>query len=102
MSLSGKELIRRFLQHVLPKGFMRIRHFGFLANRCRAAKPEQIRQALQAPAPNEPDGDDKKPCGEKATLCTDVRPCPCCHQPQWRAIALIAPKRFKAGDPAMR
>jgi hypothetical protein len=32
LSLSGEELIRRFLLHVLPKGFMRVRHFGFLAN----------------------------------------------------------------------
>ena len=29
MTLSGEELIRRFLLHVLPKGFMRVRHFGF-------------------------------------------------------------------------
>lgn len=35
MTLTGEELLRRFLLHVLPKGFMRVRHFGFLANRCR-------------------------------------------------------------------
>jgi len=46
LSLSGEELIRRFLQHVLPKGFMRIRHFGFLVNRCRETKLAQIRQVL--------------------------------------------------------
>ena len=46
MQLSGEEFIRRFLLHVLPKGFMRIRHFGFLANRCRAVKLKQIRIAL--------------------------------------------------------
>jgi hypothetical protein len=34
-SLNAVEFIRRFLLHVLPKGFMRIRHFGFLANRCK-------------------------------------------------------------------
>jgi hypothetical protein len=36
MTLTGEELIRRFLLQVLPKGFMRVRHFDFLANRCRA------------------------------------------------------------------
>ncbi len=36
MTLTGEELLRRFLLHVLPTGFMRVRHFGFLANRCRA------------------------------------------------------------------
>ena len=38
MTLTGEELVRRFLLHVLPKGFMRVRHFGFLANRCRARR----------------------------------------------------------------
>ena len=35
----------RFLLHVLPKGFMRVRHFGFLANRCRARRLREIRVA---------------------------------------------------------
>ena len=35
MTLDDEELLRRFLLHVLPKGFMRILHFGFLANRCQ-------------------------------------------------------------------
>ncbi|HHJ20302.1 MAG TPA: hypothetical protein ENJ84_10855 [Gammaproteobacteria bacterium] len=76
--------------------YIRIRHFGLLANRCRPAKLEQIRQALRVPAPSDPDGNEKKPC-EKATRCTDASLCPRCHQPQWRAIALIDPKRFKGG-----
>ena len=50
MHLPGEELIRRFLLHVLPKGLMRIRHFGFLANRCRNEKLTKIRNLLgQAP-----------------------------------------------------
>jgi hypothetical protein len=36
MTLSQEEFLRRFLEHVLPKGFPRIRYFGFLANRRRA------------------------------------------------------------------
>jgi hypothetical protein len=51
MTLDADEFIRRFLLHVLPKGFRRIRHFGFLANACRAAKLPAIRAALQAPEP---------------------------------------------------
>ena len=47
MSLDGEELIRRFLLHILPKGFMRMRHYGFLANRCRQQKLAQIRQCLE-------------------------------------------------------
>jgi len=36
MSLDAQEFIRRFLLHILPKSFMRIRHYGFLANRTKA------------------------------------------------------------------
>jgi hypothetical protein len=51
MTLDADEFIRRFLLHVLPKGFRRIRHFGFLANACRVTKLRQIRAALHAPEP---------------------------------------------------
>jgi Putative transposase len=51
MTLDANEFIRRFLLHVLPKGFRRIRHFGFLANACRAVKLPAVRIALQAPEP---------------------------------------------------
>lgn len=47
MTISGVEFIRRYLQHVLPKGFMRIRHFGYLANRCRRKKLAQIKRCCQ-------------------------------------------------------
>ena len=48
MTLKGVEfIIRRYLQHVLPKGFMRIRHFGYLANRCRRKKLASIKRQSQ-------------------------------------------------------
>jgi len=46
MTVSGEEFIRRYLLHVLPKGFMRIRHFGFLANQCRTEKLSCIRRRI--------------------------------------------------------
>jgi len=46
MTLDAVEFIRRFLLHVLPSGFMRIRHVGFLANRSRRTKLELCRQHL--------------------------------------------------------
>jgi hypothetical protein len=51
MTLDAHEFIRRFLLHVLAKGFRRIRHFGFLANARRASKLTKIRAALDAPNP---------------------------------------------------
>jgi len=47
MSLPGEEFLRRFLLHVLPKGFMRIRHYGYLANRVRIKQIKKIRDWLQ-------------------------------------------------------
>jgi len=46
MTLSAQEFLRRFLLHVLPRGFVRIRSFGFLANRCRATLLPQCRLLL--------------------------------------------------------
>jgi hypothetical protein len=46
MTVSGNEFIRRFLVHVLPKGFVRIRHFGFMANYQRSSAFDLCRQRL--------------------------------------------------------
>src|SRR5262249_58803084 len=46
MTLTGVEFLRRFFLHVLPKGFVRIRHFGFLANRWRTARLAICREVL--------------------------------------------------------
>jgi hypothetical protein len=49
MRLEAHEFIRRFLLHVLPHGFQRLRHVGFLANRCKARALRQCRQLLGQP-----------------------------------------------------
>lgn len=46
MTLDVREFTRRFLLHILPRGFVRIRHYGFLANRCRSEKVECCRKLL--------------------------------------------------------
>jgi hypothetical protein len=46
MTLTATEFLRRFFLHVLPKGFVRIRHFGFLANRLRASRLALSQQLL--------------------------------------------------------
>ena len=72
MTLSAEEFIRRFLLHVLPKGFVRIRHFGFMANHQRSASLELCRQLLDmAPIVR---------CSE-TTSTTSARLCPACHGP---------------------
>lgn len=56
MELSTDEFLRRFSLHILPKGFVRIRHYGFLANNCRSQRVSLIRSLLPAdstPAPGQ-------------------------------------------------
>lgn len=52
MTLSAQEFIRRFLIHILPSRFHRIRHYGFLSNTVRAEKLQQVRDALNIKAPD--------------------------------------------------
>jgi hypothetical protein len=88
--LDGTELVRRFLLHVLPKGLMRIRHYGFLANRCWATRACQIRRALaMADAPT--------PKSDDATTMPDTEPCPRCRTGRLRVVAILAPHRFEPG-----
>jgi hypothetical protein len=56
MTLTAMEFLRRFVQHILPRGFVRIRQSGFLANACRATRIALARTCLAtpvAPAPND-------------------------------------------------
>ena len=77
MTLDAHEFIRRFLIHVLPHGFHRIRHYGLFANGNRADNLARARQLLDAPEQKkEPDtvaNDD-----DTQTL---AYPCPCCGGP---------------------
>jgi Putative transposase/Transposase zinc-binding domain len=76
MTLATHEFIRRFLSHVLPKGFHRIRHYGLLASAARQANIARVRALLAAPAP--PTAPDATTAAT-ATAPTDHRPpCPCC------------------------
>ena len=76
MTLATDEFIRRFLMHVLPKGFHRIRHCGLLANGSRADNVAKARALLNVPKPDAiPDDPKSADAGEPPTL---SRPCPCC------------------------
>ena len=48
MTLSAMEFLRRFVQHILPRGFVRIRQSGFLANTCRTTRVALARTLLSA------------------------------------------------------
>jgi len=80
MTLEAQEFIRRFLLHVLPKGLMRIRHFGFLANRTKAQALPRCRVLLGlAPAlPKPPRQSTQELLLELTGL--DLARCPACPQ----------------------
>ena len=50
MTLTAMEFLRRFVHHILPRGFVRIRQSGFLANTCRTTRVALTRTLLPAPA----------------------------------------------------
>jgi hypothetical protein len=76
MTLAVDEFIRRFLIHVLPTGFHRIRHYGLFANGGRADNIAQARDLLNAPAPQRETRDAAvDDADEPQTL---SHPCPCC------------------------
>ncbi len=77
MTLAGVEFLRRFLQHVLPKGFMRIRHYGFLANSVRKKRLDSIRQLL---GPLQEGAIPQKQHKTLSIIPKEAPLCPQCHQ----------------------
>ncbi len=90
MALPGVEFLRRFMQHVLPRGLMRIRSFGFLANRRRAEKLALFRRLLtrdERPSNPLPDTPPTTPEPTSAEPSEDRSPrCPHCGE---RALRLV-------------
>jgi hypothetical protein len=76
MTLATHEFIRRFLIHVLPNGFHRIRHYGLFASAARADNLARVRQLLAAPAPQTQSDDAQAPASDEPRA--PSHPCPCC------------------------
>jgi hypothetical protein len=96
MALAAEEFIRRFLLHIVPDGFVRIRHFGLLANRTRKAKLARCRQVLdQPPAPA---GRPRESVHALMLRLTglDIERCPVCQRGRLLITAILPP----APDPA--
>jgi len=96
MHLDGEEFVRRFLLHVLPKGLMHIRHFGFLANRCRQEKLARIRRVLVLAAAV------PATCSKAAGGETPGYPCPQCKQGRLHVIAQLPPQHRRQGESCRR
>jgi hypothetical protein len=90
MTLGAGEFMRRFLLHVLPPGFHRIRHFGFLANGARAARLGLCRHLLAAPVPDKGAsvGDTASSVTGAGSTTVAFDNCPCCGSPRLLRSAL--------------
>jgi hypothetical protein len=92
ITLDAEEFIRRFLLHVLPDGFQRIRYYGFLGNRYREEKLARCRQLLGMPAgqPHSEESQDYRDRYEELTG-SSLRECPICHQGRMVTVAILLP-----------
>jgi len=77
MTLTPHEFIRRFLSHVLPKGFHRIRHYGLFANGNRATNIARARALLSVHMPTKDEADNVEDANPDETRILNL-PCPCC------------------------
>ena len=91
MTLQAEEFIRRFLLHVLPEGFQRIRYYGFLANRYREQKLARCRELLGMPAPEPPTSEASTEYSERYEQLTgsSLWQCPVCHQGRMHVIEVL-------------
>jgi putative transposase/transposase-like zinc-binding protein len=112
MALDAVEFMRRFLLHVLPSGFVHIRHYGFLANRCREEKLPQCRrliaayrgEPLEGPMSSKSSDAEVPPASEVTPRdAEDRHRCPACGQGQLIIIELCSPQgpsKIMEGEPA--
>jgi hypothetical protein len=96
MSVAAYEFIRRFLLHVLPDGFVKIRHYGLLGNRCRRKKLERCKELLACAGQNRAEEKIETWQETLLRLCgIDVGKCPACGERAMRTIEIMKPARCK-------
>jgi hypothetical protein len=90
MTLEAAEFIRRFLLHVLPRGLMRIRHYGVLGNRCRKGQLSACRALLDQPEPV-PHPPESTAALMRRLTGIDIDRCPRCQKGRLEVIMTIHP-----------
>jgi hypothetical protein len=104
MCLDAQEFMRRFLLHVLPSGFQRIRHYGFLANRYRAVKLALCRKLLAETAPTVKRADASVDYRDRYEQLTgkSLRDCPKCGHGHMVCIETFLPGALPRAPPRDR
>jgi hypothetical protein len=88
LTLTADEFLRRFLLHVVPRGFMRIRHFGLLANRTRRQTLTRCRSLLGQPAPDDAASEPTTELMHRLTG-IDLARCPVCGEGRMHVTAFV-------------
>ena len=93
LTLDAPAFVRRFLLHVLPRGFVRVRHFGLQANGCRTKLLAHARQLLGSPAPPSPDATLRESWQQlfHRLIGRDPNSCPYCQRGILRIVASHSP-----------
>ena len=99
--LAGDEFIGRFLQHVLPGGFKRIRHYGLLAAPVKARRLALARAALRMPAPN-PQAREDVAAFMKRVAALDIGRCPLCRAGRLAQVQVVLPRSRPLAGPFAR
>ena len=92
LTLPADEFIRRFLLHIVPRGFMRIRHFGLLANRARRGALARCRHLLDQPPAEETPPEPVTVLMHRLTG-VDLSRCPVCGEGRMQITTILSPTR---------
>ncbi len=95
IALDGTQFIGRLLQHVLPAGFKRIRHYGLLAPAAKAERLARARQLLAMPAPN-PQAREDAQAFMRRVAAIEIDRCPHCKTGHWLTLQVLLPLRGQA------
>ncbi|SOE20132.1 Transposase zinc-binding domain-containing protein [Spirosomataceae bacterium TFI 002] len=93
LTLEGKEFLRRFSQHILPCGFRKVRHFGFIANASKAKSIKTARQALHVKQKELLDKAERRSLAKQRLFKKEADKCPCCKTGVMRTMEILSPAR---------
>ena len=100
LALEGTQFICRFLQHVLPSGFKRIRHYGLLAPAAKTQRLALARRLLTMPAAN-PQAREDAQAFMRRVAAIDIACCPHCRLGHWRVVDHCAADQAAIAAPLM-
>jgi hypothetical protein len=101
MTLGAGEFVRRFCLHLLPKGFVKIRHFGFLSNRQRGRRVAQARMLLEPVAPTVSGASEPSSAAAAESEAPPGVVCPYCGSRRLRLVEIVPARCLPRAAPIL-